>query len=80
MAKTAPKEPRPRRKRSFGQSLIYGTLLLGVWGLIFVVAFFAVFATDLPDTSNLYDAKRQPSVAFLDRSGALLAEIGRAHV
>ena len=76
MARAASKEPRPRRQRSFGQSLIYGTLLLGVWALIFVVAFFAVFATDLPDTSNLYDAKRQPSVAFLDRSGALLAVRG----
>ena len=59
-AKT-PKADRPRR--SFLQSLIYGMLVLGVWGIIFAVAFFAVFATDLPDTSQLYNAQRQPSVS-----------------
>ncbi|HEX5777062.1 MAG TPA: penicillin-binding protein 1A, partial [Caulobacteraceae bacterium] len=39
-------------------------------------AFFAVFATDLPDTSKLYDVKRQPSISYLDRSGALVAVRG----
>ncbi|PZQ55202.1 MAG: penicillin-binding protein [Phenylobacterium zucineum] len=66
----------PRPKRSPLQALIYWTLVLGVWGLIFLVAFFAVFAVDLPDTSKLYDVKRQPSVSYLDRSGALLAVRG----
>jgi penicillin-binding protein 1A len=51
-------------------------MVLGVWGLIFVVAFFAVFAVDLPDTSKLYDVKRQPSISYLDRSGALVAVRG----
>ena len=50
--------------------------MLGVWGLIFVVGFLAVFATDLPDTSKLYDVKRQPSISYLDRSGALVAVRG----
>ncbi len=58
------------------QALIYWGTVLGVWGLIFVVAFFAVFARDLPDTSTLYDVKRQPSINYLDRSGALLAVRG----
>jgi penicillin-binding protein 1A len=58
------------------QALLYWTTVLGVWGLIFVVAFFAVFASDLPDTSKLYDVKRQPSINYLDRSGALLAVRG----
>jgi membrane peptidoglycan carboxypeptidase len=53
-----------------------GATVIGVWGLIFVVAFFAVFASDLPDTSKLYDVKRQPSINYLDRSGALLAVRG----
>ncbi len=66
----------PRPKRSPLQALTYWTLVLGVWGLIFLVAFFAVFAVDLPDTSKLYDVKRQPSVSYLDRSGALLAVRG----
>src|SRR6201991_607690 len=66
----------PRANRTPLQVLIYWTLVLGVWALIFVVAFFAVFAVDLPDTSKLYDVKRQPSVSYLDRSGALVAVRG----
>jgi penicillin-binding protein 1A len=50
--------------------------VLGVWSLIFVVAFFAVFSIDLPDTSKLYEVKRQPSVSYLDRSGALISVRG----
>ncbi|MFC3067948.1 transglycosylase domain-containing protein [Phenylobacterium soli] len=66
----------PRPKRSPLQALIYWTLVLGVWGLIFLVAFFAVFAIDLPDTSKLYEVKRQPSVSYLDRSGGLISVRG----
>jgi penicillin-binding protein 1A len=66
----------PRARRTPLQAMIYWTLVLGVWGLIFLVAFFAVFAVDLPDTSRLYDVKRQPSVSYLDRSGALIAVRG----
>ena len=35
-----------------------------------------MFATDLPDTSTLYQVKRQPSISYLDRSGALVAVRG----
>jgi penicillin-binding protein 1A len=69
-----PRPPKPRRSPL--QALIYWMLIAGVWGVIFVVAFFAVFAVDLPDTSKLYDVKRQPSVSYLDRSGALVAVRG----
>src|SRR3954471_11067365 len=58
------------------QALLYWTVVLGVWGLIFVVAFFAVFASDLPDTSKLYDVKRRPPISYLDLSGAVLAVPG----
>jgi len=51
-------------------------MVAGVWGMIFLVAFFAVFATDLPDTSTLYNTERQPSISYLDRSGALVAVRG----
>ncbi|MFI4975627.1 MAG: transglycosylase domain-containing protein [Caulobacterales bacterium] len=66
----------PRARRTPLQALIYWTLVLGVWGLIFVVGFLAVFATDLPDTSKLNDVKRQPSISYLDRSGALVSVRG----
>jgi penicillin-binding protein 1A len=69
-----PGEPKPGRSPL--HALLYWVLVLGVWGLIFTVAFFAVFAVDLPDTSQLYEVKRQPSVSYLDRSGALVAVRG----
>src|SRR5919107_934352 len=69
-----PRAPRPGRSPL--QALLYWSMVLGVWGVIFTVAFFAVFATDLPDTSKLYDVKRQPSISYLDRSGALVAVRG----
>ena len=58
------------------QALTYWTLVLGLWGAIFIVGFLAVFATDLPDTSALTQVKRQPSISYLDRSGALVAVRG----
>ena len=66
----------PRARRTPLQALFYWTLVLGVWGAIFIVAFLAVFATDLPDTSTLYNVQRQPSISYLDRSGALVAVRG----
>ncbi|WP_297798857.1 PBP1A family penicillin-binding protein [uncultured Brevundimonas sp.] len=67
-------EPKPRR--SFFGRLFYWGSVLAVWGLIFAVVFFAIFARDLPDTSSLYNVDRQPSVTYLDRSGALIAVRG----
>jgi len=66
----------PRAERSPLQAFFYWTAVLGVWGVIFLAAFFAVFAVDLPDTSKLYDVTRQPSISYLDRSGALVAVRG----
>ncbi len=69
-----PKGSRPRRSPL--QAAIYWSAVLGVWGLIFLVAFLAMFATDLPDTSKIFDVKRQPSISYLDRSGGLVAVRG----
>jgi penicillin-binding protein 1A len=67
----APKAGRPPL-----QAVLYWGAVVGVWTLIAVVAFFAVFATDLPDTSKMFDVKRQASISYLDRSGALIAVRG----
>ena len=40
------------------------------------MAFLAVFAVDLPDTSKIFDVQRQPSISYLDRSGVLVAVRG----
>ena len=66
----------PRPARTPIQRLIYWAAVLAVWGLIFLVVFFAVFARDLPDTSTLYNVDRQPSITYLDRNGALIATRG----
>ena len=77
MAKAqSPRRQSPRRKRTLGGIVLQGALMLAVWGAIFLVAFFAVFAANLPDTSGLYEVKRQPSISYLDRSGALMATRG----
>ena len=72
----APGGPPPRRGRGLFGGLIYWSVVLCVWGLIFLGAFLAVFARDLPDTSKLYDVHRQPSITYLDRSGAVVAVRG----
>ncbi|RYG15419.1 MAG: hypothetical protein EON96_10650, partial [Caulobacteraceae bacterium] len=45
------------------QAFLYWGMVIGVWGLIFLVAFLAVFAIDLPDVSKLNDVTRQPSIS-----------------
>jgi penicillin-binding protein 1A len=67
---------RERRRRSPLQALVYWGIVAGVWGLIFVVGFFAVFSTDLPDTSQLEKIKRAPSITYVDRSGAVIGVRG----
>lgn len=65
-----------RPRRPWWKRLFYWSAVLAVWGLIFLVVFFAVFARDLPDTSSLYKVDRQPSITYLDRNGALIATRG----
>lgn len=73
----APRPSRPQKKgRGFFGGLVYWTLVLGVWGLIGLAAFLMVFIPGLPDTSGLYSVNRQPSVAYLDRNGGLIAVRG----
>jgi penicillin-binding protein 1A len=67
--------PPPRRRGPLG-AFVYWSLVLGVWGLIALGVVLAVFATGLPDTSKLYEVRRQPSITYLDRSGAVVAVRG----
>src|SRR3989344_1066710 len=62
---------KPARTRL--QQALYWGAVLAVWGLIFLVVFFAVFARGLPDTSSLYNVDRQPSIPYRDRTGARIA-------
>jgi penicillin-binding protein 1A len=74
-----PKAPPPtggKARRTPLQAVLYWGAVSAVWLLIFGVAFLAVFAYGLPDTSKLYQVQRQPSISYLDRSGGLVAVRG----
>ncbi|MDO1558870.1 PBP1A family penicillin-binding protein [Brevundimonas sp. 2R-24] len=64
--------PRGRRPNRW----LYWAGVAGVWALIFVVVFFAVFARGLPDVSSLDRAERRPAITYLDRNGALIGVRG----
>lgn len=72
---SAPNPP-ARRGRSFLGRLVYWGAVLGVWALIVVVGAVAWFSRDLPDINQLTQPTRQPSITFLDRSGAVIGSRG----
>ena len=57
-------------------ALAYWTAVAAVWAAIFFVALVFIFSRDLPDTSKLLGVHKQPSITYLDRSGALLGVRG----
>lgn len=63
-------------KRTPVQTIFYWGTVSAIWAIIFAVAFLGFMAIDLPDTSSLYKTERQPSITYLDRSGALIAVRG----
>ena len=71
-----PRQPDGGPPRTLLQSILYWSAVGGIWAAILVIAAIAVLARGLPDTSKLYQIKRQPSITYLDRSGALIAVRG----
>ncbi|AWN52574.1 PBP1A family penicillin-binding protein [Methylobacterium sp. 17Sr1-1] len=80
--KAAPKRasraaPAPRRRRrSFLGTLVYGTMILGLWGLVAVAGIVAYHASQLPPIDQLAVPKRPPNIAILAADGSLLANRG----
>lgn len=60
-------------QRSPMKRALYWGAVTAVWGLILLVAVIAYFARGLPDTTKLTAIQRQPTISYLDRSGALIA-------
>ncbi len=56
--------------------VVYVLAILAVWVAIALVATVLVFSQGLPDISRLYTIQRQPSINYLDRSGALITVRG----
>lgn len=70
------KRPPGRRRRSFLGSLVYGTIVLGLWACIAVAGVVAYHATQLPPIDQLRVPKRPPNIAILASDGTLLANRG----
>jgi penicillin-binding protein 1A len=63
-------------EKSFMNRFVTWAVMLSFWAFTFVVAFLAVMAIDLPDTSKLTKPQKEASITYLDRSGALIAVRG----
>ncbi|MHC2000194.1 transglycosylase domain-containing protein [Methylobacterium sp. CM6241] len=72
-AKTPARKP---RRRSFLGGLFYGTLVLGLWGVIAIAGLVAYHASQLPPIDQLAVPKRPPNIAILASDGSLLANRG----
>ncbi|RYG00184.1 MAG: penicillin-binding protein, partial [Caulobacteraceae bacterium] len=66
----------PSRARTPLQKVFYWGMVVGIWGLIVGVIVLIGLAWDLPNISNLDKVTRQPTISYLDRSGAVLAVRG----
>ena len=62
--------PAPRTQLN---AALYWGAVAAVWLLILVVVVIAFLARGLPNVSKLTEIQRQPSISYLDRSGALIA-------
>ncbi|MET7248311.1 PBP1A family penicillin-binding protein [Methylobacterium sp. EM32] len=74
-SRATPAAPR-RRRRSFLGTLVYGTMVLGLWGLVAVAGIVAYHASQLPPIDQLAVPKRPPNIAILAADGSLLANRG----
>jgi penicillin-binding protein 1A len=73
----APKKmSRKVRRRSIVGRLVYGSLVLGLWGVIGVAGLVAYHASQLPPIDQLAVPKRPPNIAILASDGSLLANRG----
>lgn len=63
-------------QRSPLQAIFYWLTIACIWIAFFGVAFIGFMAIDLPDISSLDQPNKQPSITYLDRSGALVAVRG----
>ena len=65
-----------KRQRSFFGRLFYGTMVIGLWGVIALAGIVAYYASQLPPIDQLAVPKRPPNIAILASDGTLLANRG----
>jgi penicillin-binding protein 1A len=70
------KKPPRRKRRSILGRLVYGTIVLGIWGVIAFAGLIAYHAAQLPPIDQLAVPKRPPNIAIVAADGTLLANRG----
>lgn len=73
---TRPKKAKRRRGGSFLSKLVYGGIVLCLWGIIAVGGIVAYYAAQLPPIDQLTVPKRPPNIAIMASDGTLLANKG----
>jgi penicillin-binding protein 1A len=68
--------PLRRRRGSWLGRLVYGGIVLGIWGVIGLAAVVAYYAAQLPPIDQLTVPKRPPNIAIMASDGSLLANRG----
>ena len=74
--KKAARGARRKPRRSLLGRLLYGCVLLGLWGVIALAGLVAYHATQLPPIDQLAVPRRPPNVAIVAADGTLLANKG----
>jgi penicillin-binding protein 1A len=70
------KRPASGRRRSILGRLVYGSIVLGIWGVIAIAGIIAYYAAQLPPIDQLAVPQRPPNIAILASDGTLLANRG----
>jgi len=65
-----------RRRRSFLGRIVYGSIVLALWGAIALTGLVAYHATQLPPIDRLAVPKRPPNIEILANDGTLIANRG----
>ena len=77
-AKRPARKPRaaPSWCRRLGWAALRWSFVAAIWGLVALSAVFGYFALTLPETGDLPNAERRPSITLVSSDGALLATYG----
>jgi penicillin-binding protein 1A len=70
------RQKRSKKRRSLLGTLIYWSLMLGIWGAVAATGVIGYYAVQLPPIDQLAIPKRPPNIAILAEDGTLLANRG----
>jgi penicillin-binding protein 1A len=71
-----PGAPARRGSRSLVGNILYGAVVLCLWGMIAFGALLFWYGLNLPDTSGLYNTRHTPSISIIATDGEVLSHRG----